>query len=206
MAALHCVIGVGLLGCATLERTTPETTSLTNASALVAQEERETSATQVSVWVGHGTLRLDQPQSPTLNWSLALVPEGSTITLRDPRAGTLWQYVLAADGSEVATPGKLGKDLLPYLPEGTDVKAFSFWLRGLRQGPQDLLKIGEDGFPQQLVSGNWTVDYTQWFPKDKYPLPQKLNVRHGDTQVEILIKDWAWAQDDTGPDAGTIEL
>ena len=71
------------------------------------------------------------------------------------------------------------------------LQGLPYWLKGL---PDPNADVDQQEFLQgqlkQLVQSGWTISYEQYKPFERFLLPTKINMKHADTQVRLIMRQW----------------
>ena len=175
------------------------------------QAQRETGLAAQASWSLQGRIALSNGRnggSGSIEWSQDA--DRYEVSLSAPITRQSWR--LSGDAHRAQLEGleggtRVGADPAGLLREATrweiPVTALSSWVRGLRaaaeHGPAQV-QFGTDGRLSRIEQGGWTIDYSGWQATAiGVELPNRLNARHGEASVRLVIDSWG---DDSRTDAG----
>jgi len=166
------------------------------------QAQRESGLAAQATWSLQGRIALSNGRdggSGRIDWS----QDGAryAVSLSAPVTRQSWrlsgdEHGAQLEGMEGGT--RVGADPAGLLRDATrweiPVTALSSWVRGLRaadgHGPARLA-FGTDGRLSRIEQGGWTIDYSGWQATAiGVELPNRLNARHGEASVRLVIDSW----------------
>lgn len=171
-----------------------------DASALMARQQvRESGLQAQAVWSFRGRVAVSQARdggSGSIEWH----QQGLDFDIRiaAPLTRQSWQLTQRAGTVALAgLPGgtRTGDNAEALLLDATGwripVAAMAAWVRGARsEGPSEL-DFAADGLPKTLLQQGWSVEFRSFdHAALPLPLPLKLQARHGDASVRLVIDAW----------------